>query len=361
MAQYGVRASHWEELLKEQINAIKTNQKADDGLTQPTASEPGNRPEMPPEDWRNASLNLLMMLAQTYYRLLESAISLATWFVVLDLELNESYFWTVKNITNLLKNNEALKDFPIPFEPMFPDLYPSSIKDVDWEDLVAPHAEGFLSTVHQYVHSQGIYDPQEGTPAWIFVELFRPSINAAIERATKYRERIDTERKRLFSQRPSAEARKTSPSSLGKPEINSKRFKIAFSFPGEQRPFVEQVAHHLQSNIGRHKLLYDKYHEPEFARPDLDTYLQKLYHDESDLIAVFLCRDYESKEWCGLEWRSLRDLIKKRKGSHIMLFRFDDAEVSGIFSIDGYIEIGSRTPIEIANCALERLRINTAA
>ena len=128
-----------------------------------------------------------------------------------------------------------------------------------------------------------------------------------------------------------------------------KRFRIALSFPGEHRAFVEQVAAHLASRVGQERVLYDKYYEAEFARPDLDTYLQHLYHDESELIAVFLCADYQRKEWCGLEWRAIRDLIKMREVSTVMPFRFDDTEIPGLFSIDGYIWIGDRPAQEVAD------------
>ena len=52
---------------------------------------------------------------------------------------------------------------------------------------------------------------------------------------------------------------------------------------------MEKVASLLASCIGKERVLYDKYYEAEFARPNLDTYLLNLYHDESELIAVFLC------------------------------------------------------------------------
>lgn len=137
--------------------------------------------------------------------------------------------------------------------------------------------------------------------------------------------------------------------------MSTKRFKIALSFPGEYRDFVEQVAARLADQVGRDQVLYDKYYEAEFARPDLDTYLQRLYHDESELIAVFLCADYERKEWCGLEWRAVRDLIKKRQASTVMPLRFDDTAIPGLFSIDGYVWIDSRTPQQIAELILQRM------
>src|SRR6185295_4602531 len=141
----------------------------------------------------------------------------------------------------------------------------------------------------------------------------------------------------------------------------TRRFRIALSFPGEHRPFVEQVAEHLSAAVGRDRVLYDKYYEAEFARPDLDTYLQGLYHDDSELIAVFLCAAYRDKEWCGLEWRALRDLIKRRQASSVMPLRFDDTEIPGLFSTDGYLWIGHRSPEDIANRILDRWRLNAGA
>lgn len=146
--------------------------------------------EMPAEDRRISGLTLLMLLAQGYYKMLESAISMASWCSALDLELNQSYLWVTTSLTNLLKNHEDLTDFPVKFEPMFPDLYPSTIRDVDWQDLVAPDAEGFLSTVQKYVHAKGMYEPAKGSSAWTFVELFRPGVDAAIERAIAYNKRM---------------------------------------------------------------------------------------------------------------------------------------------------------------------------
>ncbi|NTV46088.1 MAG: tetratricopeptide repeat protein [Chlorobiales bacterium] len=142
-------------------------------------------------------------------------------------------------------------------------------------------------------------------------------------------------------------------------DMPQKRFTIALSFPGEHRTFVEQVASALSSQIGKDRVLYDKYYEAEFARPNLDTHLQSLYHDDSGLIAVFLCEDYERKEWCGLEWRAIRDLIKKRHASSVMPFRFDMTEIPGLFSTDGYVWIDNRTPLEIAAVILKRLEVNT--
>lgn len=138
---------------------------------------------------------------------------------------------------------------------------------------------------------------------------------------------------------------------------SNKRFLVALSFPGEHREFVAKVAQRLSRELGQSRVLYDKFHEAEFARPNLDTHLQALYHDESELVVVFLCADYERKEWPGLEWRAIRDLIKKKQATSIMLIRLDDANISGVFSIDGYISAEGRVPTDIAALIIDRLRI----
>jgi len=161
----------------------------------------------------------------------------------------------------------------------------------------------------------------------------------------------ETEGGNVVNQRPRTEVGNMSPSGT-----KGKRFAAALSFPGEKRKYVEKVAEALASALGKEKVFYDRYYEAELARPDLDIYLQKLYRDDSQLLVIFLCKEYEKKEWCGLEWRAVRDLIKRRKDEAIMPFRFDDADVPGLFSIDGYIDAAKKTPKEAAELIIERFR-----
>lgn len=135
--------------------------------------------------------------------------------------------------------------------------------------------------------------------------------------------------------------------------LTQARFHVALSFPGEKREFVLEVAEGLRSAGVR--VFYDGYFEADLARPDLDVLLQRIYHDQSDLIVVFLCREYEEKQWCGLEWRAVRDLIKKRRGDSIMPLRFDDTDIPGLFSIDGYVDLRNRTPANAVQLIRQRL------
>jgi hypothetical protein len=134
-----------------------------------------------------------------------------------------------------------------------------------------------------------------------------------------------------------------------------RRFKVALSFPGELRGLVEPVARLLALKIGPENVFYDRFYEAELARPNLDVYLQSIYYDESEVVGVFLCSDYAKKEWCGLEWRAVRDLIKTRRDADVILFRTDNSYIPGIFSIDGYIDATGRSSEQLADLILARL------
>jgi hypothetical protein len=133
------------------------------------------------------------------------------------------------------------------------------------------------------------------------------------------------------------------------------RFQIALSFPGGQRPRIEKITSALARVVGRKRVLYDKWHIAEFARPNLDVYLPKLYHEQSRLLVFFLCEEYAQKDWCGLEWRAGRDLLKRNENDRLMFLRLDLANIPGLYSIDGCLDISSLTDDEVARAILERL------
>lgn len=75
----------------------------------------------------------------------------------------------------------------------------------------------------------------------------------------------------------------------------SRRFDVALSFPGEHREYVKEVATQLSAAFTEERVLYDHYHDTEFARLDLDIYLPKLYREASELIVILLCPEYAAK------------------------------------------------------------------
>lgn len=138
-------------------------------------------------------------------------------------------------------------------------------------------------------------------------------------------------------------------------KLTELNFKVAVSFPGEKRRYVSRVVDALRNPLGHDSVFYDFDYQAQLARPNLDTFLQQIYRDQSDLIVVFLCAEYAKKEWCGLEWRVVRDIIKSKQDERVMLVRFDGAEIAGVLSIDGYIDASSRTAKQVAEFILTRV------
>jgi tetratricopeptide (TPR) repeat protein len=137
-----------------------------------------------------------------------------------------------------------------------------------------------------------------------------------------------------------------------------KRFRIAFSFAGEKREFVAKVARILADRFGEDKILYDKFHEAEFAVFNLGIKLPKLYGEESDLIVPVLCPNYEAKRWTGWEWVHIYGLLTKADGHRVMPSRFEYAQADGLSPASGFIELDDKSPEGFATLILERLALN---
>jgi replicative DNA helicase len=136
------------------------------------------------------------------------------------------------------------------------------------------------------------------------------------------------------------------------------RFAVGFSYAGEDSALVAPLAEELARRCGRQRVLFDRFHEAELARPDLDVYLPRLYRDETELIVVLLSPDYPNKRWCGLEWRWIRQLIFNHAQERIMLLRVGDpGDLSelGILAGDGFLDVSARAAADISSRILERM------
>lgn len=138
-------------------------------------------------------------------------------------------------------------------------------------------------------------------------------------------------------------------------DITKQLFDVAFTFAGESRDLVEQIVRELEKKIGKDNIFYDNNFISQLAIPSLDTLLQDIYRNRSKLIVVFLCEQYQNKEWCGLEFRAIKELIMEKNTKKIMFIRLDDGHVDGIFKTDGYVDGNQYTPKKIAEFIEERV------
>lgn len=145
-------------------------------------------------------------------------------------------------------------------------------------------------------------------------------------------------------------------------DITTHQFDVALSFPGEIRDYIEPVVAELERNIGPNSYFYDNNYVSQLARPSLDVLLQDIYRNRSKLVVVFLCSDYQEKEWCGIEFRAIKEIMMQRENDRVMFVKMDEGEVDGVFKTDGYIDGQKYSPADVARFIQERvdlLRGNT--
>jgi hypothetical protein len=70
---------------------------------------------------------------------------------------------------------------------------------------------------------------------------------------------------------------------------------------------------------------------------------------------LFLGADYQRKDWCGIKFRAIREIIMERDNGRIMFVRTDDVAVDGVFKTDGCVDARRFTPAEIAEFICQRL------
>lgn len=140
-------------------------------------------------------------------------------------------------------------------------------------------------------------------------------------------------------------------------DITKHEFDVALSFPGEVRNYIEPIAAELEREIGPNSYFYDNNYVAQLARPSLDELLQDIYKNRSKLVVVFLCEKYQEKEWCGIEFRAIKEIIMDRQHEKVMFVKMDDGEVQGVFKTDGYINGRKHSPSDVAGFIKERISL----
>lgn len=140
--------------------------------------------------------------------------------------------------------------------------------------------------------------------------------------------------------------------------VQNVKFKVAVSFPGEKRTYVENTVNVLAELIGIKNIFYDNWYKAQLAQPGIDIILQNIYNKQTDLVVVFLCKEYNKKDWCGIEWRAIKDLINRKENNKIMLLTFDYGKIDGLYnSTDGMLDLRKHSEKKVAQIILERLSI----
>ena len=140
-------------------------------------------------------------------------------------------------------------------------------------------------------------------------------------------------------------------------DLAKHEFDVALSFPGEIREYVKSITLELERILGPNSYFYDDNYTGQLARPSLDALLQDIYSNRSKMIVVFLSKAYQEKEWCGIEFRAVKEIIMERKYERVMFVKLDEGDIQGVLKTDGYIDGQRYSPQEIARFIQERLTL----
>lgn len=134
-------------------------------------------------------------------------------------------------------------------------------------------------------------------------------------------------------------------------------FDVALSFPGENRDLVQRIVQELEKKLGPNRYFYDNNYVSQLAQPSLDLLLQGIY-TRAKIVVVFLSTDYQRKDWCGVEFRAIRDIIFSREHNRIMFIKTDEGFVDGVFKTDGFIDARKFSSSQIADFIIERVTLS---
>lgn len=139
------------------------------------------------------------------------------------------------------------------------------------------------------------------------------------------------------------------------PNIMSDAFEyqVAFSFAGENRPYVEKVGEILKERDV--KVFYDFFEQANLWGKSLPEHLDDVYRKKAAYCVVFISKFYAEKAWTRHERKSVLARAVEQKGEYILPARFDDTDIPGIPTSIGHIDLTRKTPGEFADIIMQKL------
>lgn len=130
-------------------------------------------------------------------------------------------------------------------------------------------------------------------------------------------------------------------------------YDVCFSFAGEQRSYVEQVAELLRASGVR--VFYDDYEKAHLWGKDLYTHLDDVYRHQARYCILFASEAYAKKVWTNHERRSAQARAIQENREYVLPARFDDAPIPGLPETIHYVDLRSLKPEQLAELVREKI------
>lgn len=136
----------------------------------------------------------------------------------------------------------------------------------------------------------------------------------------------------------------------------SYQYDVCFSFAGENRAYVEQVATELRK--AGVSIFYDLYEQTNLWGKDLYVHLDEVYRHRAKYCVMFISEHYSRKLWTNHERRSAQARAFSENREYILPVRFDHTEVPGLPPTVGYLSLDNLSPAELASLIKQKLDEN---
>jgi hypothetical protein len=133
----------------------------------------------------------------------------------------------------------------------------------------------------------------------------------------------------------------------------SPEFDIALSFAGENRRYVDQVAHILCDH--GIKVFYDQFEEANFWGKDLYTHLIDVYQHRAKFTVMFISAAYGKNLWANHERRAAQARDFQEAQEYILPARFDDTEIPGVLPTTAYVSLENKSPAQLVSLITKKL------
>ena len=124
-------------------------------------------------------------------------------------------------------------------------------------------------------------------------------------------------------------------------------YDVGLSFAGEQRHYVQEVAHTLKS-LGV-RVFFDDFEREKLWGKNLTEHLSDVYQNKCYVCVIFVSQDYINKAWPTVEKRSAMARAMKERKEYILPARFDDTAIPDLLDTVAYIDLRETSPLQLSD------------
>jgi len=130
-------------------------------------------------------------------------------------------------------------------------------------------------------------------------------------------------------------------------------YDVCLSFAGEQREYVEEVAHYLECNDIR--VFYDEFQKSDLWGKDLYEHLSYIYSQAARFCVLFISKEYAEKIWTSHERKSAQARALRERSEYILPVLFDDTSIPGMLPTVGYLDARVTPAEEVSQRLIEKI------